>query len=179
MAESLRNRVESSLLHCFRAAHKAKDTRTKLTAGASQRSATISREGRRVAIAESALKEEVAQHVETLLNCVAVDSTIDLERFPRARRSVLNYGFPSIARLTIDELERSGLESEIERTLRSYEPRLIASTLQVKRDRRIDPAELTIRYIVHAELASTPLPLPMEFIADVEVTTGKIQIQQR
>ncbi|WP_400770862.1 type VI secretion system baseplate subunit TssE [Methylosinus sporium] len=179
MAESLRNRVESSLMHCFRTAHAAKDMRTNPAVGAWRPTPTTSRAGRRVAITESALKDEVAQHVEALLNCVAVDSTIDLERFPRARRSVLNYGFPSIARLTIDELERSGLESEIERTLRSYEPRLIAATLQVTRDRRVDPAELTIRYVVHAELASNPLPLPMEFIADVEVTTGKIQIQQR
>ena len=44
--------------------------------------------------------------------------------------------------------------------------------------RRIDPAELKIRYLVHADLLCEPLNVPVEFVADVEVTTGKVHISR-
>jgi type VI secretion system protein ImpF len=125
------------------------------------------------------LRRNVAQDVETLLNCISFDSANRLEEFPYVRASVLNYGFPSLAKRTMDELERSGLEPEIERVLRAYEPRLIPSTLRVARDRGLDSVDLKVRYIVQSDIAAEPLDIPMEFVADVEVTTGKIQIKPR
>jgi type VI secretion system protein ImpF len=180
MAAPLQSRrLNPSLSYIFREAHEAKDARKPVDwSETSGRSGSL-RATQRSSINEQALRLNVAQDIETLLNCVAFDSSGDLDEFSRVKSSVLNYGFPSLGKRTIDELERSGLEPEIERVLRAFEPRLIPSTLRVARDRRVDAIELKIRYIVHADLACEPVAIPLEFIADVEVTTGKIQIKRR
>jgi len=112
------------------------------------------------------------------MNCVAMESTIDLTDFPAVRKSILNYGFPDIAHRTIDELEGAGLDAEIEAVLKLYEPRLVAASLRVRRDRNVDRDSLKIRYIVTSDLSCEPLNVPLEFMADIEVTTGKILIQR-
>ena len=180
MADTIRNsRLNPSLMYVFRAAHQAKDAmkrpkwREKEESGLPElRSQSV----QRVAITEATLRREVTRDLEALMNCVSLDSTIDLSEFPVVKQSILNFGLSDIAVRTIDELEAAGLEPEIERTIRTYEPRLVAASLRVMRDRRVDPIELKVRYVVHADLSCEPLNVPVEFVADVEVTTGKIHI---
>ncbi len=172
-------RLSPSLSHIFREAHKAKDAKKPTKVSETGARSGALRATQRLSIDVKSLRRDVAQDVETLLNCISFDSGEDLGDFPHVQNSVLNYGFPSLAKRTMDELERSGLEPEIERVLRAYEPRLIPSSLRVARDRRVDTVELKIRYVVQADLACEPVDIPMEFVADVEVTTGKIQIKPR
>jgi type VI secretion system protein ImpF len=172
-------RLSPSLTYVFRQAHKASDAEARSAWSEDDPRSSVLRSAQRAVINEAQLRRDVAQDVETLLNCISLESAKNIQDFPHVRDSVLNYGFPSIASRTMDELERSGLEPEIERVLRTYEPRLIPSSLRVQRDRRVDPVELKIRYVVQADLACEPVALPIEFVADVEVTTGKIQIKTR
>ena len=182
MAEPTRkNRLSPPLMFVFRAAHAAHDAKS----GARQRAqardsaaTTQSRQSQRVAVTEQTLRGEVARDLEMLMNCISMNSTIDLADFPAVRKSILNYGFPDISHRTIDELAASDLDAEIETVLKLYEPRLIAATLRVTRDRSVDVDELKIRYIVHSDLSCEPLNVPLQFIADVEITTGKIQIHR-
>jgi type VI secretion system protein ImpF len=183
MADAMKrtDRLSPSLIYAFRAAHLAKDSRRgpqmreEMPGGASQRK---SRTAQRQAINEASLRREVLHDLETLLNCVALESSVDLSDFPKVRKSILNYGFPDIARRTIDELEAEGLETEIEKILKTYEPRLNPQSLRVARDRNFDSSELKVRYLVRADLICKPLNVPMEYVAEVEVTTGKIQLFQ-
>jgi len=173
------SRLNPSLMCVFRAAHLAKDAAKRPNWRKKERQAPtepITRTAQRTPITESILRQEVMCDLEALMNCVSMDSTIDLGEFPAAKRSILNFGFPDIARRTIDDLEANGLETEIKNVLCTYEPRLAASSLRIARDRRIDPIELRVRYVVHADLLCEPLNVPVEFIADVEVTTGKIHM---
>ena len=170
-----KNRLSPPLMFVFRAAHAARDAKA---SAKGRLNAARSRMSQRVAITERDLRREVSRDLETLLNCVAMESTIDLSDFPAVRRSVLNYGFPDIAHRTIDELAASDLDVEIERILRLFEPRLLTASLRVTRDKSVDEDELKIRYIVQSDLQCEPLNLPLEFVADVELTTGKIQIDR-
>jgi type VI secretion system protein ImpF len=180
LAESPQSkRLNPSLTYVFRQAHKARDAKARTAWSEGDLRSGVLRATQRLVINEAELRRDVAQDVETLLNCISLESATNLRDFPHVKDSTLNYGFPSIARRTMDELERSGLEPEIERVLRAYEPRLIPSSLRVLRDRRVDAVELKIRYVVQADLACEPVALPIEFVADVEVTTGKIQIRTR
>jgi len=180
MADAKRNsRLNPSLMYVFRAAHHTKDAmkRPKWREKDEGELPKIqSRSVQRGAISEATLRHEVTRDLEALMNCVALDSTIDLSEFPMVKKSVINYGFPDIAIRTLDELEVAGLEHDIEKVLCTHEPRLAAESLRIARDRRIDPIELKVRYVVHADLLCEPLNVPVEFIADVEVTTGKIHI---
>ena len=173
------SRLKPSLMYVFRAAHLAKDAMKRPKWREEEQ--TSSRESRsraaqRVPISEATLRREVTRDLEALMNCIAIESTIDLSDFPTVTKSVLNFGFPDIARRTIDELESAGLEPYIESVLRTYEPRLIPASLRILRDKTIDPVELRVRYVVHADLLCEPLKVPVEFVADVEVTTGKVHV---
>ena len=175
------DRLNPSLIYAFRAAHLAKDTRKRPQLGEETLGGvpqTRSRAAQRQAINEATLRREVLHDLETLMNCVALESSIDLSDFPKVQKSILNYGFPDIARRTIDELEAEGLEAEIEEVVRTYEPRLDAQSLRVARDKNFNSSELKVRYLVRADLLCEPLNVPMEYVAEVEVTTGKIQMFQ-
>lgn len=174
-----RNRLSPPLMYVFRAAHAARDARiSPEKVNPDERSSVRARQAQRAAITDKTLRQEVARDLEMLMNCISLDSTIDMTDFPAVQKSFLNYGFPDIAHRTIDELEVSDLDAEIEDVLRRYEPRLAEASLRVSRDRTISPDDLKIRYIVQADLICEPLNIPLKFIADVEIVTGKIKFDR-
>jgi type VI secretion system protein ImpF len=123
------------------------------------------------------LCREVARDLDALMNTIAMESSVDLEPFAQVRKSILNFGLPDIAHRSIDEISVNDLQYEIATVLMNYEPRLLRGTIQVKRD-VTDPADLKIRFVVHADLHCEPLNLPVEFVADVDVDNGKIVINR-
>ena len=59
-----------------------------------------------------------------------------------------------------------------------YEPRLLPETIQVARDMSANIDELKVRFVVRADLFCQPLNVPVEFIADLELDSGKIAIDR-
>ena len=175
-----RNRLSPPLMNVFRAAHAARDARvgTGAQVDAQERGSARARQTQRVAITDKMLRVEVARDLELLMNCVAMESTIDLTDFPAVRKSILNFGFPDIAHRTIDELVVSDLDEEIAEVLRRFEPRLEEASLRVTRDKSVRADQLKIRYVVEADLICEPLNIPLKFIADLEMVTGKIKFDR-
>ena len=175
-----RNRLSPPLMYVFREAHRKGDAKTsaRTDVGTSVAPKSRLRSLQRAAITEKALREELSLDLEALMNCVSMDSTVNLTDFPAVSKSILNFGFPDIAHRSIDELAASDIDSEIEAVLRRYEPRLVPGTVRVARDKNIDPAALKIRYLVHGDLMCEPLNVPIDFVADVEVNTGKFRINR-
>jgi type VI secretion system protein ImpF len=94
------------------------------------------------------------------------------------RTSILNYGLPDIANRSIDEVTDDELSDALRATLLTYEPRLDRKTIRVRREGSIGPEQLKLRFIVHADLKAEPLNVPVEFVADVELDSGDIQINR-
>lgn len=174
-----KTRLSPPLMHVFRAAHEAKDaTRAMdLRTDSGERVIAGRRLRARQAITEAVLRREVARDLEALLNSVAMESTVDLTEHPLVRKSILNFGLPDIAHLTIDEARVRKVPDEIRTAIMNYEPRLDASSLQIERDMSVDSADLKIRFVVRADLTCEPVNVPVEFIADV-IETGKIVINR-
>ena len=179
------DRLSPPLMHVFRAAHRDRREQAREAA----RRQALARDGaapeperktrpQRAPINEQELKAEVEHDVAALMNHVAMDSTVDLESFPRVRGSILNYGFPDLANRTMDELEARDLDGEIIAVLKQYEPRLIPGTVRVTRDRSPEALQ-EIRYIVDGHLLCQPLNVPIEFVAKFEETTGKLHFTRR
>ena len=101
---------------------------------------------------------------------VSGTETVLADRAIRQLRDILKAEDPS--------LEVSDLDTEIIDVLRRYEPRLDKGSLRVSRDKSVHPDELKIRYIVQADLICEPLNIPLKFIADVEIVTGKIKFDR-
>ncbi len=127
---------------------------------------------------KSLLRREVAHDLEILLNTVALESTDNLTHYERVRASILNFGFPDIAHRSIDEISVDDLKDEITSVLMTYEPRLERNSIRARRDKSIGTEELKLRFVVHADLHCEPLNVPIEFIADVDLDSGNIQISR-
>jgi type VI secretion system protein ImpF len=179
MAGSIRkDRVSPPLMHAFRAAFAARDSKTKLDLRNDQGERVIAnrRANNRGAITEPVLRREVTRDLEALMNTIALESTEDLGEHDEVRRSILNFGLPDVAHRSIDESAVQDIPTEIEAALIRYEPRLVAQSIVVGRDESVDTKQLKVRFTVRADLTCDPVNVPVEFVADVEFDTGKIVI---
>jgi type VI secretion system protein ImpF len=175
-----KDHLSPPLMSAFRTAFEARDAKKKidLRDESGERVIAGRRASRRNVITEPVLRREVARDLDSLLNTISMDSTQPLDAFPHARRSVINFGFPDIEHRTIDENSVNDIKDEIRTVLMTYEPRLIAGSVKVSRDNAVDRAALKIRFTVNADLFCDPVNIPVEFIAEVELDSGKIQISR-
>jgi type VI secretion system protein ImpF len=94
------------------------------------------------------------------------------------RSSILNFGFPDLSRRTIDENSLTEISREIEIALGDFEPRLARNSIQARRDMATSAEELKLRFLVRADLRAQPVNVPVEFVAEVELDSGKIKIDR-
>ena len=170
-----KTRLSPPLMYVFRAAHDAKDATKKadLRNESGDRVIAARRLRARHTITEPLLRREVSRDLEALLNSIALESSVDMTGAPQVRKSILNFGIPDVTRRTIDEIGVNDIPEEIRTAIIAFEPRL--ASLHIERDKRVDPAELKVRFIVRADLTCEPVHVPVEFIADV-IDTGKIVV---
>jgi type VI secretion system protein ImpF len=175
-----KERLSPPLMYAFRNAHEARDAKKKLDLRdeSGERVIATRRTTARIAITEPMLRREVGRDLDALMNTIAMDSTENLQSFEHVQKSILNFGFPDIAHRSIDERSLNDVKYEIETVLTNYEPRLIRDTIQVTRDMSVDAADLKVRFVVRADLSCVPMNVPIEFVADVEIDTGKIMINR-
>ncbi|QEL26330.1 type VI secretion system baseplate subunit TssE [Bosea sp. F3-2] len=166
-------------MFAFREAHLEKDAKTALDLRdeGGERVIANRRATPRAAITEQKLRREIAIDLDALVNTVNLASALDLSGLEHVRRSILNHGFPDMTRLSIDEHRVDTIRADLADVLIGYEPRLIRKSIAVERDQVLDPAELKVRFLVRADLNCEPLNVPVEFVADLELDTGKIAIK--
>ena len=175
-----KDRLSPPLMFAFRGAYEARDARKKMDLRDEEGERVIAgrRASPRTAITEPILRREVARDLEALMNTIALESSFDLNGCDRVRRSILNFGFPDIAHRTIDENSVADIKDEIKTVLTTFEPRLITDSVRVARDMSVDHAALKMRFTVNADLFCDPVNVPVEFVAEVEMNSGKVQISR-
>ncbi len=175
-----KNRLSPPFMHAFRSAFDQKDARQKLDLRdeAGERVIAPRRAAVRATISEQNLRREVGRDLEALVNAIALESTLDLEGHEKVKRSILNYGLPDIIHRTIDEAGVGEIEGEIAAALRAYEPRLVPGTVAVLRAGEDEKDALKVRFLVRADLLCTPVNVPVEFIADVELDSGGVVVKK-
>lgn len=173
------DRLAPPLMHAFRVAHQARDATRKVDIrDHGDRVIAARRLKARAAIPEAELRRAVNTELVALFNTTNLESTEDLSSAPEVRKSIVNYGFPALTHRTIDESETSGIAREIETALRDFEPRLLAASIKARRDDTVSPDELRVRFLVSAALKTRPVEVPVQFIAEVELDSGKIKLDR-
>jgi type VI secretion system protein ImpF len=166
-------------MHAFRAAHRERDAAVPLDIrDGGERVIAQRRAAARAPIAESELRRLVGSDIAALLNTVNLDSAESLISAPEVRKSILNFGFPDIVRISIDEAAVNGVAKQLETALRDFEPRLAPDSIKVRRDDSVSPEELRVRFLINAELRLQPIDIPMQFVAELELDSGKIKIDR-
>jgi type VI secretion system protein ImpF len=175
-----KDRLSPPLMFAFRSAHAARDAKKKidLRDEAGERIIASRRTTGRSPITENTLRKEVGRDLESLMNTISFESSEDLGSFDHVRKSILNYGLPDITHRTIDEVGVGDVVQELKTALLQYEPRLMPQSIQVARDTSLSAHELKVRFVVRADLCCEPVNVPVEFVADIELDSGKIQVDR-
>jgi len=178
---ALRNdRLAPPLMYAFRAAHEKRDAKAKLDLRDESGDRVIAsrRVTARTPISESGLRREVLTDVVDLMNTTNLGSALDLSDTPQVQNSILNYGFPDLSWRTIDENSLHEVAREIEVALITFEPRLAKGSIQARRDVNMKVDDLKLKFLVKADLRARPVDVPVEFVAEVELDSGKIKIDR-
>ena len=177
---SRNDRLVPALLQVFRDSARARDSR-KI---ADERNA----DGERVIVGrrnltrratnEQALRRALSEDIATLLNTVNFGSTIDISDLRYVGTSILNFGFADISATTIDEMAVADVSAEIRKTLQNYEPRLVPESIEVEREGGLDTNGMRARFMIRAEMRASPVDVSVEFVAELEIETAKMQISR-
>jgi type VI secretion system protein ImpF len=173
-----KDRLSAPLMHAFRMAHANRDAKVKvdIRSEAGERVIAGRRTLGRTPVTDSVLRREVAIDLEALMNTIALESSEDLATFGRVRKSILNFGLPDVGHRTLDDGETHDIGHELQEALFNFEPRLDQKSVQVRRDESIGSEQLKLRFIVNAELRCEPVNVPVEFVADLDLQSGAIQL---
>lgn len=177
---SQRDKRQMSLMQVFRAAHAAGDARKQDAAlKDGERDLTKRSRQRRDGVDERTLRRELSLDLGNLMNTVRLDATIDLDDWPHIRKSVINYGFDDLSSLSNSTMTLSAVKEAIRKTIIAFEPRLIANTVEivVNTEHEDDP-EQKLCFDISADLAADPVDIPLDFVAEVDVGAGKMQMKR-
>jgi type VI secretion system protein ImpF len=179
MAKDRRQQSQVPLMYAFRDAFKAGDARKTSDVRVDGERVISGRSAlRRGGAGEAALKENLAIDLVSLVNTIDLGSVVDLDDLPYVAKSVLNYGLDDIAHLTSDESRVSDVGRNLLTALLEHEPRLKPETLHVERETGFDDVNQRIRLNVAAEMSSNPFDVPVEFVAEVDVGSGKVLLSR-
>jgi len=180
MAINKNDRLAPPLMYAFRAAHEKKDAKARvdLRDESGERVIAARRLTTRSPISETGLRREVMVGLLNLFNTTNLAAADDLSKAPEVRGSILNYGFPDLSWRTLDENGLSEVSREIEIALADFEPRLERSSIKARRDLSTREEDLKLRFLVKADLLARPVNVPVEFVAEIELDSGKIKIDR-
>lgn len=173
-------RIGVPLMHAFRTAFAQRDAKRP----ADERDAFGRRviAGRRTAargaVNEAVLRAEVMHDVETLLNTVALASSVPLDGCDEVARSVINFGIPDLVHRSIDDAGLVEVVEEIETAFACFEPRIDPATLDVRRDPDVDPGALKVRFVISCAVLLSEQNVAVEFFADIALDNDKFIVSQ-
>ncbi|MFN0184898.1 MAG: type VI secretion system baseplate subunit TssE [Aquabacterium sp.] len=98
---------------------------------------------------------------------------------PEARRSLPNYGIPSLSGTSVSTMDFAMLEMEVKQSIIHFEPRIDPRTLEVEVDRKagFNFAGNSLRIIIRGQMWNQPVPLELLLSADVNVETGQTAVR--
>ncbi|MBQ2261481.1 MAG: type VI secretion system baseplate subunit TssE [Loktanella sp.] len=165
-------RVKVSILQIFRAA--AQERReTRRTADRTENH-TIKR---RHSINEQQLRAHLQAELAALLNTIRLDAVVPLDDTPHMAASVLNYGFRDLSGMGAAELESQEIVESIRQSLIDHEPRLIPSSIDVKVLKADAHRNQRLSVAVYADFMGDPVDIPVDFNAEVDLGSGRLNMQ--
>jgi type VI secretion system protein ImpF len=124
------------------------------------------------------LRQAVLRDLAWLFNATRLESSQELDGFPYARRSVINFGLPALSGRSASSIDVSVLERAIRQAILDFEPRILPGTLRVKALLETDALDHhnVIGVEIHCELWAQPVPLELLVKTEIDLETGKVQI---
>ena len=127
----------------------------------------------------SRLREYVLRDLAWLLNAERCLTPEDMERYPFAARSVINFGIPPLAGLTIRILDLNMLENLLRQSIIDFEPRILADRLRVQANVTAAPMNHNaLTFEIEGELWGQPLPQQLYLKTEIDLESGQVKIEE-
>jgi type VI secretion system protein ImpF len=126
------------------------------------------------------LRKSVIRDLGWLLNSGNLEARQNLDRYPMAAHSVVNYGMPDLAGMNTDDLDIDNVEQAVKQAIIDFEPRILRNTLMVKM--LIDTDSMNTNSVVfeiEGELWAQPVPLRVFLKTELDLETGEVQVADR
>lgn len=96
-----------------------------------------------------------------------------------ARRSVVNYGLPSLSGETVGRLDFPAVEAAVRQAIIDFEPRIDPATLSVEIhiEGGMRNHHNMLRLMIRGHMWNQPVPLELLLAADVDVETGMAAVR--
>ena len=121
-------------------------------------------------------REGVLRDLVWLLNGKSHTAGEELDEFPEASRSVLNFGTRDLCGLISANLDLGELERDIAEAIRSFEPRINPRTIEVKASpgTKRDAHGLSVE--IRGELWAYPVPEQLYLRSEIDLDTGEYTV---
>lgn len=174
MAEQVRYHVP--LLHAFSEAFKKGDARKleKPDGDALSEDEAVRRHG----LSEFQVRDAVLNDIGTIFSTIDLQSTVDISDLDFVSRSILNFGIYDIMSLTSEDTWTADIERNIVAAIVSYEPRVFPGSIRVEKSEKIDDVGQKIRLSIYAEVSNRPVNIPIDFTAEVDLSSGLAGVAQ-
>jgi len=124
------------------------------------------------------LRRAVLRDIGWIFNANGLGMVQNLDAYPLASRSVINYGFPDLTGKTASGIEITDVERLLREALWNFEPRILRETLEIKAlalaDEGGNPNQVSFE--VHGELWGQPLPERLYLKTELDLEIGEIKV---
>ena len=125
------------------------------------------------------LKRSVLRDLAWLLNSTHLETVEELDEYPEARRSVINYGVLDLAGKTVSCTNIPELEREIRDAILHFEPRILADSLRININvNRDHMSGKTLSFQIEGQLWAQPLPISLFLSTELDLETGAASVKE-
>lgn len=128
----------------------------------------------------SKLRVCVLRDLAWLLNTGKLDAVQNLDSYPFAAHSVINYGIPDLAGSTLSSANVTDIEMQVKQAIWDFEPRIFRNSIRVKvsvSEQQMNHNAMS--FDITGDLWAQPLPLHLYLRTELDLETGNMEITDR
>jgi type VI secretion system protein ImpF len=126
------------------------------------------------------LRQCVLRDLSWLLNSSALDTVEDLEPYPFAAHSVINYGMPDLAGQTASGVDIPAMERRIREAIVDFEPRILGDSVKVTLSRQEGNMNHNeVVFEIEGELWAQPVPLHILLKSEFDLEAGSVRVTEQ
>ncbi len=130
-------------------------------------------------MSQSQFKEAVIRDLSWLLNSVAMDVCVDLDKFPEVQQSVLNFGLPDLSGHTSSTVDVRTIEKAIRAAILQFEPRIMRNSLQVKvHTNPEDMSHNSMIFEIAGAVFGQPSPFQVVLKSELDLECGDFKLAE-
>jgi type VI secretion system protein ImpF len=130
-------------------------------------------------MSQKQFKEAVIRDLGWLLNSVALEVCLDIEKYPEVQRSVLNYGLPDMSGHTSSNVNKHEMETGIRTAIQLFEPRIIRNSLKVSV--HSNPDEMShnaLIFNIEGSVFGQPSPFQVVLKSELDLENGEFRLKE-